>query len=58
MVTGSSRAMLTAAVPAADRARLRDLPFSIPAAFAGYANVSARRAPAFDARLLGLLSHP
>lgn len=59
MVTGSSRAMPTAAVSAAVRARLLDLPFPIPAVDAGYANVPARRAPAFgDARLLGLLSHP
>jgi len=41
MMTGSTRAKLTAAVPAADRARLRDIPCFF--------------APASSARLFGLL---
>ncbi len=57
MTTGSARAMLTTAVPAADRARLRDLAF-VPALQALSARDLRLSEPADRARLLGLLSRP
>ena len=57
MTTGSARAMLTPAVPAADRARLRGITL-ISAAPAGSAGDLRRCEAADRARLLGLLSRP
>jgi hypothetical protein len=57
MTTGSARAMLTVAVPAADRARLRDLTFS-SALQAGCARSPRRSGTADSARLPSLLSRP
>ena len=57
MTTGSARAMLTAACPAADRARLRELPTFVQRGPAGMARV--RSVPAAGStRRLGLLRHP
>ncbi len=57
MTTGSARATLTVAVPAADRACLQDLTFL--AALQAVSGPDLRLSgPADRARLLGLLSRP